>query len=452
MAVTGCQPEKEEPRKPNVIILYTDDMGIGDASYTGGEVTPTPHIDKMANDGKIFTQYYTPAPVCSPSRVGVFTGTYHIRWNINTFLSFVKWNKKTEQSDYFVPEAPNMARMFRQAGYKTAHYGKWHMGGGRDVESPTLDQYGFDDFRSTWESPNPDPLLTSGNWIWRPGDSVKRWNRTAYFVDQTLTFLRENPDKPCFINLWPDDVHTPWVPNQNIQNDGEKDWFNLPPLKLVMVEYDRQVGRLLDGLKELGLEEKTLVIFTSDNGPSPSFQRLRTNGLRGVKNSIYEGGVNMPFIAWWPGTIEGGQTDNKSVIASIDLLPSLAGLIGYDLKQQLVDGENILSALLGSEKYTRKNDLYFEYGRNPTFNFPIDSMDKSPHLAVRNGQWKLLATSDGSIAELYDLAIDPTESKSVADQHPQHTAKLTSQLLSWYKATDKSEVSDIRSIHISSKK
>ena len=446
----GCQNMQNDVyKKPNIIIIYTDDMGIGDASYTGGDIViPTPNIDQMAKEGKVFTQYYTPAPVCSPSRVGVFTGTYHIRWNINTFLSSVKWNKKTGQSDYLVTKAPNMAKVFKKAGYKTAHYGKWHMGGGRDVKAPTLDQYGFDDFVSTWESPNPDPLLTSSNWIWKPEDSIKRWERTKYFVDHTLEFLKKNPDQPCFINLWPDDVHTPWVPSEQSQENWKEKGFQLPPLKLVMEDYDKEIGRLLRSLKEMEIAENTLVIFTSDNGPAPSFERLRTNGLRGIKNSIYEGGVKMPFIVWWPGTIIGGQKDDKSIIASIDLLPTLASITGADINAQLVDGEDFSSTLIGSTPFNRNKNLYLEYGRNPDFNFPKDFIDKSPHLAVRSGKWKLLTNTDGSQMELYDLATDPNESDDISNQNLEFANDLKKEIINWYNETDRSETDDIRSLHL----
>lgn len=448
LTLLRCGSVAQQPfQKPNIIIIYTDDMGIGDTSYTGGEVIPTPNIDKMAEEGKVFTQYYTPAPVCSPSRVGIFTGTYHIRWNINTFLSKIKWNLKTEQSDYLVTEAPNMAKTLKKAGYTTAHFGKWHMGGGRDVKAPTLDQYGFDDFISTWESPNPDPLLTSGNWIWKPGDSIKRWERTKYFVDHTLRFLEENPDQPCFINLWPDDVHTPWIPDESYQEGQRRKKANkLPPLKTVMSDYDKEIGRLLNELKKRGIAENTLVIFTSDNGPSPSFERLRTNGLRGIKNSIYEGGVNMPFIAWWPGTIKAGQIDNQSQIASIDLLPTLASITEVNISDHIIDGENISAALLGEMAYERAEDLYLEYGRNSQFNFPKDSMDVSPHLAIRSNQWKLLTTVDGTRLELYDLSKDSKEGLNLADQNPDVAKKLRDKLLVWFKETDKSKVSNIRSL------
>ena len=132
--------------QPNIIVVYVDDMGIGDASYTNGTVQKTPNIDRLAAEGKVFTQYYTNAPVCSPSRVGITTGMYPISWNINTFLSNKKFNEQCEQSNFLDTSAPSIARILKNTGYKTAHFGKWHMGGGRDVENaPSIAEYGFDE-------------------------------------------------------------------------------------------------------------------------------------------------------------------------------------------------------------------------------------------------------------------------------------------------------------------
>ncbi len=181
LLLNSCK--KKELQAPNIILIYTDDMGLGDASFTSGKVRPTPHIDRMAREGKVFKNYYTNSPVCSPSRVALSTGMYPLRWNINTFLSSKKHNEACHQSDYLEPSAPSMARSLKAAGYTAAHFGKWHMGGGRNIQAPSITEYGFDAYASTWESPDPDPLLTSSNWIWSPDDSIKRWERTAYFID-----------------------------------------------------------------------------------------------------------------------------------------------------------------------------------------------------------------------------------------------------------------------------
>lgn len=183
--------ENEEGHRPNIIIIYTDDMGMGDLSCYNSGWIQTPNIDKLARNGIKFSNYYSASPVCSPSRAAITTGIYPSELGITTFLDSRINNAKCEQFDYLNPSNPSMARILKDAGYRTGHFGKWHMGGGRDVHNaPSIANYGFDEYVSTYESPNPDPLITSKNWIWSEIDSVKRWDRTRYFVDKTLDFFR----------------------------------------------------------------------------------------------------------------------------------------------------------------------------------------------------------------------------------------------------------------------
>ena len=199
--------------KPNVVVIYVDDMGIGDIGCYGGKFVPTPNIDKIAQDGLLFNQYYSSAPVSSPSRCGLTTGKFPIEVGINTFLNDKASNKRCEQRNYLDDKLPSMARAFQNAGYATGHIGKWHMGGGRDVHNaPSIKNYGFDEYLSTYESPDPDPAITASKWIWCDNDSIKRWKRTEYFVDKSIYFIKRHKDSPFFLNLWPDDMHTPWVP------------------------------------------------------------------------------------------------------------------------------------------------------------------------------------------------------------------------------------------------
>lgn len=442
LVACGMQVKAQHGRssQPNIIIIYTDDMGFGDISINGGKVQSTPHIDKLAKEGKRFTGYYSSAPVCSPSRVAITTGMFPLRWNINTFLNNRKFNVECEQSDFLQANAPTMAWALKESGYSTAHIGKWHMGGGRDVDNaPAIQKYGFDEAISTWESPQPDPLLTASDWIWSPEDSVKRWDRTTYFVDKTLDFLKKNAGRPCFVNLWPDDVHTPWVSDEATQ-EKKPQWTKLPTLEHVLKDYDKQIGRLMEGLKQLGLDKNTLVIFTSDNGPSPSFDRLRTNNLRGTKNSLYEGGILMPFIIRWPERIEGGQIDSTSVIASVDLLPAICKIAGAKVTDKYkVDGEDISKALISGRPYKRKRDLFWEYGRNQRYNFPSGA-DRSLQLAIRHKNWKLFTNPEGSKAELYDLSKDPEEGTDLFASHSKLAGKLQVKLISWYKKNDKEQL------------
>lgn len=413
------------PARPNMIVILTDDMGVGDVGVYGGKQAPTPHIDRLAAEGTRFTQYYSASPICSPSRCGIITGMYPARWRITSFLQTRRGNAACEMADFLDPSAPSLPRALKASGYATAHFGKWHLGGGRDVQdAPPFAAYGYDEHASTYESPEPHPDLTATNWIWSEKDKVKRWDRTAFFVDKTLDFLDRHRDTPCFINLWPDDVHTPWVP------DEVSDRKDLPKnLRPVLAEYDRQMGRLLDGLKARGLEDNTIVIFTSDNGALPTFQGERSGIYRGHKLALWEGGIRMPFIVRWPGRVPAGRVDDQSVLAAVDLFPTLCALAGAKLTDGVAfDGFDVGAALAG-KLWTRKQPLFWEYGRNPeSFKF---GPDKSPNLAIRQGNWKLLRNADGSEVHLFDIARDPGEKTNLAAQNPEVVKELAGKLMAW---------------------
>jgi arylsulfatase A-like enzyme len=407
---------------PHVVFILADDLGGGDLG------TVTPRLDRMASEGTRFGQYYSASPICSPSRTGLLTGQFPARWRITSYLQTRKGNQACEQADFLDPAAPSLPRLLKAAGYATGHFGKWHLGGGRDVvDPPKFAAYGYDEHASTWESPEPHPDVTAKAAVWSDQDKVKRGERSGFYVDRALDFLKRRSDRPCFVNLWLDDPHTPWVPRADAPKGPTPE-----NLRAVMIELDRQVGRLLDGLKELGLDEKTLVVFTSDNGPLPAFQGQRTSGLRGSKLSLYEGGIRMPMIARWPGRVPAGRVDDETVFAAVDVLPTVCALAG--VKPPAGDGEDLSAALLG-KPIARKGALFWEYGRNPTaFAYPT-GRDKSPNVAVRDGRWKLLVNADGTGAELYDLTADPKESTPV--ENPEVTKRLADRALAWRRSMDK---------------
>lgn len=419
--------------KPNIIVIYTDDMGLGDLScYNSGWVS-TPNIDKLASQGLKFNNYYTSSPVSSPSRVGLTTGMFPIEWGINTFLSSKKANKNCEQSNYLSPEAPTIAKSLKAIGYSTAHIGKWHMGGGRDVDdAPKIPLYGFDEYLSTYESPNPDPLITSSNWIWNRNDSIQRWERTSYFVDKTLDFLSRHKGEPCFINLWPDDMHDPWIPSYGYYNIPES-WTSRDNFIAVLTQYDKEIGRLIKGIENLGLRENTIIIFSSDNGALPTFDNARSNGHKGSKNSLYEGGIKLPFIISWPGVIKEGTVDNETIISAVDIYPSLCSITGAKVIEGFeYSGEDMSQALLGKTTLKRTKDLMWDFGRNKYFNRPPKKNQRSPHLCIRRGDWKLLVDSNGKNTELYNIEIDPNETTNIASKYPELTSELKEKVINWY--------------------
>lgn len=420
------------PERPNIIVLLADDLGWGDVSGYGGKV-PTPNLDQMIREGTRFTQFYVASPICSPSRAGLLTGQFPARWNITSYLQTRRGNRACEQADFLSTNAPSLPRQLKAAGYATAHIGKWHLGGGRDVtNAPKFAAYGYDLGYGTYESPEPHPDLTATNWIWSPHDKVKRWERTRWMVDQTLEFLRAHPDKPCFVNLWLDDVHTPWIPSKDVQDDKAQRGDTRKNMRPVLVETDRQIGRLLAQLRESGAASNTLVLFLGDNGPLPTFNQERTAGLRGSKLSLYEGGFREPFIAWWPGRVPAGRVDSKTVFSAMDVFPTLVSIAKAELPGGTkLDGEDMSGAVFGTER-VRTGPLFWEYGRNTnSFNYPGNANNRSPNLAMRSGDWKLLINSDGSGVALYNLAKDPNESQNLAKEFPTRTAAMSSELRGW---------------------
>ena len=410
---------------PHIVFILADDMGPGDVGCYGGKIAPTPHLDRLAREGMRFTQYYSASPICSPSRCGLLTGQYPARWNVTSYLQTRAGNRACGMVDFLEPKAPSLPRVLQSAGYATAHIGKWHLGGGRDVtDAPKFAAYGYDLGLGTYESPEPAAPLGLKTTPWGPADKrepqqVARHARTRWMVDATLDFLKQRAAQPCFVNLWLDDTHTPWVPEHAVEKDR-------PNLAAVIVEMDRQIGRLMDAVPP-----DTLLIFATDNGALPTFKGQRSNGLRGSKLSLYEGGLRLPFIVRWPGHVPAGKVDDTSVLHATDLLPTLAAIAGAKLPADYQsDGQNVSAAFTGTPM-TRAQPIFWEYGRNDTaFKFPA-APDRSPPLAMREGNWKFLCHPDGTRAELYDLGADANESKNLAESRPDIAAKLKETLLRW---------------------
>jgi len=434
LALCFCLPVAAAER-PNIVLILTDDMGFGDIGCYGGKFAPTPNLDHLASEGTRFTQFYVAAPICSASRTGIQTGRFPGRSRITSYLQTRKGNAACEQADFLDPKAPSLAQTLKAAGYVTGHFGKWHMGGGRDVtNAPPFSAYGFDEHASTYESPDPHPDITATNWIWSAQDQVKRWDRTAFFVDKSLEFLKRHKGQPCYVNLWPDDVHTPWVPSGERLSEYPNGPEQQRKFRAVLDEYDRQFGRFFAGLKELGLEENTLVVFTSDNGPLPTFDGRRAKPFRGSKLSLYEGGIRMPFIVRWPGHVPAGGLDEISVMNGVDFFPTFCAIAGATLPDGVAfDGQDVSAAWLGKPSTTHK-PMFWEYGRNSrSFSYPQGN-DRSPNVAVRDADWKLLINADGSQAELYDLNRDEAETVNLAAKEATVVKRLSASALAWRKS------------------
>jgi arylsulfatase A-like enzyme len=237
------------------------------------------------------------------------------------------------------------------------------------------------------------------------------------------------------VNLWPDDVHTPWVPSGERLSEYPNGPEQERKFRAVLDEYDRQFGRFFAGLKQLGLDENTLVIFTSDNGALPTFSGQRSAPFRGSKLSLYEGGVRMPFIVRWPDHVPAGSVNDQSVLCAVDLFPSLCAMARVPLPAGVdFNGEDVSPVLLGKKSSPRRSSLFWEYGRNEEFFVYPQPPDRSPNLAVREGNWKLLLNANGNGAELYDLTKDPTEKTNVAEKEIEVTKRLSAASLNWRKS------------------
>ncbi|MHB1079188.1 MAG: sulfatase-like hydrolase/transferase [Prosthecobacter sp.] len=419
---------------PNILLIVVDDMGWGDVSCYGGQV-PTPNMDRLAKEGMQFRQFYVASPICSASRCGMITGQYPARWRITSYLQTKAGNRECEQADFLDPHAPSLPRVFHNFGYATAHIGKWHLGGGRDVtDAPNFAAYGYDLGLGTYESPEPAPALGLKTKPWetkREPQQVPRHERTRWMVDETLKFLQQHPDQRCFVNLWFDDVHTPYRPI-----DG-KDERGLPEkYRDVLVETDRQIGRVMDAAPP-----NTLILLCGDNGPEPTLEHARTKGLRGMKWSLYEGGIRTPLIVRWPGKVPAGAVNTMTVISSVDFLRTLCALLYHPAPDVEQDGEIMSQALRGAN-VVRTKPLFWEYGRKPGeagkvkngFPYPKEPNSKSPNVAIRDGNWKLLVNADGTQTELYHLGKDPNETINLAETEKDTAERLKKAALDWRKS------------------
>ncbi len=431
LALWGSLLGSTAAERPNVLCIVVDDLGWGDVSCFGGQV-PTPHMDRLAKEGMQFRQFYVASPICSASRCGMITGQFPARWRITSYLQTKAGNRECEQADFLDPRAPSLPRTFLAAGYATAHIGKWHLGGGRDVtDAPKFAAYGYDLGLGTYESPEPAAALGLKTMPWetqREPQQVPRHERTRWMVDETLKFLQQHSTQPRFVNLWLDDVHTPFRPTD------EKDARPLPEkYRDVLTETDRQIGRLLDALPP-----NTLVMLCGDNGPEPTLDHTRTKGLRGMKWSLYEGGIRTPLIVRWPGKVPAGTVNAQTVISSVDFMPTLCALAQIKAPVADQDGEDMSAALCG-EKVLRHKHLFWEYGRKSAeagtvkngFPYPKEPNSKSPNVAIRDGNWKLLVNADGTHTELYDLDQDPNETTNLAEPEQARTQRLKKAVLDW---------------------
>ena len=434
--------------KPNVIVVFIDDMGWGDFSCFGNEDAETPNIDRLAAEGIAFEQFYVNSPICSPSRVAISTGQYPQRWKITSYLAHRQANERRGVAQWLDLEAPMLARSLSENGYATGHFGKWHMGGQRDVhEAPLITEYGFDESITNFEglgarvlplkySPNkdrPEPHNLGSDTL---GHGPVIWHDRAYvtekFVEAAVTFAQfaAKHDRPFYLNLWPDDVHTPMHPPLDQWGDGRDRYLYCR----VLEEMDRQLAPLFDLVREHPkLRDNTLILVCSDNGPEVGFGSA--GPLKGSKATLFEAGVRSSLVAWGPGLMPKeaqGKRNDESVFSAIDLVPSLLSLTGTPPPEGVTyDGEDLADTLVGKSEASRKAPLPF---RRPPDRKHFRHYENLPDLAIRSGKWKFYCDYDGKRPILHDLSTDESEATNVAEAHPELVEKLTTQILDWHRA------------------
>jgi len=450
LALSAClaaTPLQAAP-PPNIILVFIDDMGYGDFSCFGNTEVKTENIDRLAAEGLRFEQFYVNSPICSPSRTAISTGQYPQRWRITSYLSNRNHNRQRGMAQWLDPAAPMLARMLKRAGYATGHFGKWHMGGQRDVgEAPLISEYGFDASLTNFEGLGPRVLPLCDAYDGKPprkhalgsdnlGHGPITWEDrslvTQSFTTAALDFIKqaEADAQPFYVNVWPDDVHSPFFPPKHRRGDGGKHRLYLGVLDTM----DEQLAVLFDYIRNSQrLRDNTLILVCSDNGPELG---AGTAGpLRGYKTMLYEGGVRSPLVVWGPGLIDAkhaGRVNRTSCFAAMDLVPTLLAVADVAPPDDVTfDGQAMPDVLLGSSSASRRGPLFF---RRPPDRDRFYGVDNLPDLAVREGRWKLLCEYDGSRAELYDLDADPGETKDLAAENKALVKRLTEAVVIWHES------------------
>ena len=459
-SIVGSLPAAEAKRPPNVIFILTDDQGWGDAKFAGHPYLKTPNLDRLAREGTWLRQFYVAATVCSPSRAAFMTSHYPARHQIHGHFSSHAQNAARSMPDWLDADVTTLPDLLKQAGYATAHFGKWHLGGGEGAPAP--EAYGFDVSKTVNSS---GPSL---------GDEGKepyfRARSTALIVDETIRFAQANKDRPFYVNLWTLVPHALLKPTPEqlavyadlkprADDPAFGDWMQkylgkakdlrsqMQVFAASITDLDTQVGRLLDALDQLGLTNDTLIFFSSDNGPedyrigNASNAGVGSTGpLRARKRSMHEGGIRTFGIVRWPGKVPAGRVEETAVSGGVDFLPTIAALAGVKIPTALApDGEDKSALWLGAAATPRRQPLYWEWISG--VQGPEDGY-MPPPLCVRDGPWKLFVKHDGQGAQLFDIPKDAAEKHDVAAANPDVVKELTAKALAWAKTLPASPARD----------
>jgi arylsulfatase A len=417
--------------KPNVIIIFIDDMGYGDVGFNGATGPKTPNLDRMAREGMRFDDFYVGCAVCSGSRTALMTGCHYTRLSMNAVLF-------PNSSHGLHPDEVTIADQLKGVGYRTACVGKWHLG----HLPPCLPTYqGFDSYygipysNDMWIDPanklakdivlrngvtleqlkgglrqkNEVPILRDEEVVEYPADQR---TVTKRYTEEGIRFIQQHQEEPFFLYLAHTMVHLPLAASEKFANRHDKMIWN------AIEEVDWSVGEILKTVKDAGIAEKTLVVFTSDNGAAVG----TSLPLRARKGSVYDGGIREPTVMWWPGKIP-ANTVCREVAATIDLLPTLSGLAGAELPERTIDGKDIWPLMSGKPGAKSPHETYvLKHGPG----------------TVRSGKWKFYPWQEGKAkqrgdiqktpsklpVQLYDTRADIGETKNLAGEYPEVVERL----------------------------
>ena len=429
--LTSCSTIKQ---KPNIVFFFVDDLGWTDLGCYGSDLYETPNIDKLASEGVKFTNAYSACTVCSPSRAAVMTGKYPARLHLTDWIQGHKRTKaKLKVPDwrmYLDTTEITIAKALKNAGYTTANFGKWHLG-----DDPTYwpENHGFDvnigGYR--WGAPGSYFYPYHGNK--RDGmhpPNLEKGNSGEYLTDrltdEAIRFIEEQKDNSFFIYFPHYAVHTPIQAHDSITKYFQEKITATHRHKnaayaAMIYSMDQSLGRLRSTLVRLGIDDKTAIFFTSDNG-GLELRNITENGaIRAGKGSAYEGGVRVPFIAMIPGVTQAGQESNVPIIG-MDLYPTILDLAGLEVIEH--EGRNLLPYLRSTNTPINRSNLYWHY---PHYH----PGGATPYSAMRKDDFKLIEFFEDGRLELYNLAIDFGEENNLADTKPELLKKMHKELQDW---------------------
>lgn len=432
----AAEAQAAQPR-PNIVFIYADDLGFGDLACHGHPHIRTPHLDRLAREGTDFRSFTVVNPVCSPSRTGIMTGQFPSRWGVHQHFAAHDLNVQRNMPDWLDPKAPLLPRVLKEAGYRTAHYGKWHLSGGILTDAPLPAAYGFDD-AAVWTGPGRHVFDGTNIQAVRGEASAHDRHAASWLsvaaTDHAVKFIRQTQGTPFYLNLWLHETHH----LVSATDDDKKPYAAVAEPRrtyyAAVTRADRQVGRILEVLDELGIAKNTIVIFSSDNGPENShprpdqkfyFSQGSTGGLRGRKRSLLMGGVNTPFLVRWPGVVPSARVDSDTALAGVDVFPTLLAATGVPTPKGYVsDGENMLPALKGERQVRTKPVFWWWQGHH--------GGDDWPAFAMREGPWVLILDETKQRAELYNVVADRVQSRNLIDEQPERVARMRGAIDAWF--------------------